>query len=148
MSKDTITNWYSDYLKGWKPGELGEKPTAAQFEIAHKLGARPGTKVSMALAMYLRKSGATTSQVTKCTKGGPQLNKLRNLIALGAVKEVAVPRNSDGHKVYAVTLGSGKVPATPKKQATKEAGTKKQASGKKPVTKQAGRKRAARKTSK
>jgi len=114
-------DWYRDTLKGWPTKFAGKAPTAQQFETAHALGAKPGTKTAIAIAMYLRPEGATQSQVT-VVNNGPYLNKMRALIA--AKQAVRLPVSPvDGHTVYKLALPS----KTAVKAASKAAGKRKAA---------------------
>jgi len=89
-------------MKGWHKG-LGNKVTDDQLAAVHKLGGRPGSKVTMALAMYLRPEGATQGQVAQVC-GGPQLNKMRDLIESKLVKRINVDATNAGHTVYKIEL--------------------------------------------
>lgn len=98
-----VLNYYAAFFKGWQVKALGEKPSVDMFSTVHALGVRPGSKVALAIAMYLRETGATQGQViTAC--GGPQLNKMRGFIESGVLKREAMPANDAGHTVYRVTL--------------------------------------------
>ena len=62
----------------------GPLPTPDDVQLATSLGAKAGTKVGLAWAMYCRPSGATREQViTVC--GGPQLNKATDAARDGSV---------------------------------------------------------------
>lgn len=117
MSNPALTP-YTPLLKNW-PKSAGNKPTVEALTRIHELGARPGSKASIALAMYLRDTGATQAQVISVT-GSPQLNKLRTLVQGGLAKRVNVPNDERGHTVYKVTLtgkkGHPAKEAAPKKQ--------------------------------
>ena len=99
---NSSTGFYADYLKNWQAKACGAKPTAAEFEAAHAIGCKPGTKVAVANAMYFRQSGATQGQVI-CAVGGPQLNKMRAAVAAGLAARVATPQ-AGKHTVYKLTL--------------------------------------------
>jgi hypothetical protein len=114
----TSLNAYARFFRAWPVKVCGPKPTAAQFDLAAaacaKAGQRftDGSKVALALAMYARPGGATQAAIiTAC--GGPQLNKLRGLIATGGAVKVAMPTNEAGHTVYRMALAKGKGKATP-----------------------------------
>lgn len=94
---------YANFFKGWAVKSTGPKPTQAQLDVAEGLGARQGSKVALALAMYQRPQGATQGQVIVAC-GGPQLNKLRGLIAAGKVSRVSMPNDAAGHTVYRMAL--------------------------------------------
>ncbi len=108
---------YASFFTGWSVKALGAKPTAAQLATSEALGARQGSKVALALAMYQRPTGATQGQViTAC--GGPQLNKLRGLVTAGKVQRLPMPNNGAGHTVYRFALkGKIKAPAKVKAKA-------------------------------
>lgn len=97
-----VTGWYANYLNNWSISQLGSKPTADTFTKVHALGLRPG-KQALAVAMYLRPGGATSSQVVIAV-GAPQLNRMRGLIADKLLVRVPTPSSAAGHTVYAVTL--------------------------------------------
>jgi hypothetical protein len=103
----TINDWYGPYLKQWQPTTMGAKPSPADLTAAHTLGARPGSKVALALAMYLRPAGATNLQVIMAC-GNPQNNKRRALIAAGLLKGEPMANNQANHVVYRVSLSTGK----------------------------------------
>lgn len=118
---------YATTLANWPVDVAGPVPSAANFKAAHALGARVGTKVALALAMYMRPKGATQGQVFNVV-GSPQLNKMRAAIAAGHAKRVDLPRDGRGHVVYKLALpekaaskaasarkgkGKGKAPAKP-----------------------------------
>lgn len=98
-----VLDWYRDTLKAWPVKVAGSKPTAAAFETAHALGAKPGTKTAVAIAMYLRPEGATQGQVFN-VNGGPYLNKMRALLATKAATRVPMNANEQGHTVYKLAL--------------------------------------------
>lgn len=54
---------YRAALANWSTSKLGEKPTEAAFSVLHALGLRPGSKHSLAMALYMRTAGATDAQV-------------------------------------------------------------------------------------
>lgn len=95
---------YADRLKAWPTQYAGPKPTAENFTTAHALGARPGSTVALAIAMYLRAGGATQGQVFNGTGKGPQLNKARQLVEAGHAVRVAMPASATGHLVYKLAL--------------------------------------------
>lgn len=108
-----VTKSYRPYLKHFRK-DMGAPPSADHFNTAHGLGARIGSKVAMAIAMYLRPQGATQGQVvTVC--GGPQLNKMRGLIEAGFLKRGNLPNNEAGHTVYHVELSARGAKAIAKK---------------------------------
>lgn len=98
---------YASYLKAWPVKFAGPKPTADQFNQAHGFGARAGTKVALAIAMYLRNDGATQGQVFNIV-GAPQLNKMRALIEAGQAVRLPMPVNTQGHTVYKLALAPKK----------------------------------------
>jgi hypothetical protein len=129
MSKaNNVTGWYETVLKGWQAKALGPKPTAELFTQAHALGCRPG-KQALAMAMYLRDGGATDGQVKMACiiqwgSSGSHHNKRRDIISAGFAKAKPVVSDTQGHKVYAITLtakGVTKAAVTekPAKAATK-----------------------------
>lgn len=101
MSKQ-ITGWYENVFKAWQVKTVGPKPTAAQLDTVHRLGARPG-KQALASAMALRDCGVTGAQIVMAC-GAPQLNKMRGFITDGLLKREAVPPTAVGHTVYKLTL--------------------------------------------
>lgn len=106
---------YKAILAGWPTKFAGPKPTSANFAFAHSLGARPGTKTAVALAMYARDNGASQAQVIN-VNGGPYLNKMRAVIEAGHASRMPVPANAQGHTVYRLALP---VKAKAKAKATK-----------------------------
>lgn len=102
-----VLDWYREKLNTWQAKVAGPKPTAAQFEAAHGLGARPGTDAALAVAMYLRDSGATQGQVIIAT-GGPRLNKLRAIVAAGHATREPMEKNAEGHTIYKLALPKAK----------------------------------------
>lgn len=114
--------FYADTLKGWNSKYAGAKPTADQFKTAHQLGARPGTKTAVAIAMYLRDNGATQGQVF-VVNGGPYLNKMRALIEAGHAVRVPMSADASGHTVYKLALPTKKASKakTPRKPRVREA---------------------------
>lgn len=108
--------WYGHMAKGWPVKQVGVMPSGETLATVHGLGCRPG-KQAMAIAMAMRSSGVTGSQIVIAC-GAPQLNKMRGLIADGVLKREAVPPQGDtGHTVYKLTLtakGAGKVKAAEK----------------------------------
>lgn len=111
---------YSAALKAWPVKYAGPKPTADNFKAAHTLGARPGTKTAMAVAMYLRSDGATQAQIIN-VNGGAYLNKMRAAIEAGQATRVPMSATPQGHTVYKLALGKAKPakPAKPAKAASK-----------------------------
>lgn len=97
---------YSATLKDWPVKFAGSKPTAEHFKTAHSLGARPGTKTAVAIAMYFRPEGATQGQVAVINDGA-YLNKKRALVDAGHAVEVPMP-TVNGHKVYKLALPTKK----------------------------------------
>ena len=110
MSKANVNDWYAIAFKAWPVKQLGVKPSAEALDTIHKLGARPG-KQALANAMYLRETGATSGQVVIAC-GAPQLNKMRDFIAKGLLKQVPISKTAAGHTVYKLALtakGTAKV---------------------------------------
>lgn len=129
MTTQNVQSQYSGYFKTWSKDQ-GAKPTSKELTLAHELGARQGSKVALALAMYARSTGATQNQVSKSC-GGPQLNKLRALVAGDQVERVPMPNTDKGHVVYRMALKAGKATkpkattkAKPKAKAIKVTGAK------------------------
>lgn len=110
----SVLNYYKNWLAKW-PKEAGPKPTIEEVESIHKLGARAGSKAALANAMYLRKDGATSEQVSQVL-GGPHLNKLRSLLSKGVVERVPTPPTSEGHTVYKVKLNKSATASTKSKK--------------------------------
>jgi len=92
------TTYYAEVFKTWQVKFLGAKPTAAQLDSIHKLGARPG-KQALANAMALRDTGVTGAQIVGAC-GAQQLNKMRGFIADNLLKRVPAPFSPEGHVVY------------------------------------------------
>ncbi len=103
--------FYTTVLKGWQTKHAGAKPTAEHFKLAHAMGARPGTKTAVAIAMYLRDNGATQGQVF-VVNGGPYLNKMRALIEAGHAVRVPMSADASGHTVYKLALPTKKAAKT------------------------------------
>lgn len=121
MSKQ-ITGWYADVFKAWPKG-VGPKPSAADLDTIHKLGARPG-KQAMANAMALRADGVTGSEIV-IVCGAPQLNKMRGFITDALLKREAVPPRNN-HTVYKLTVtAKGQARVKGKVQAEAKADTPK-----------------------
>lgn len=109
------TGWYANVFKGWQSKLLGAKPTTAQLDAIHALGARPG-KQALASAMALRDAGVTGGQIVIAC-GAPQLNKMRGFVTDGLARFVPTPPSGEGHKVYRLELtakGKAKGNATAK----------------------------------
>jgi hypothetical protein len=98
MSNANQTNWYGTVFKAWDAKRWGSKPTAEMLANAHNLGCRPG-KLALAIAMGMRDSGVTGSQIVGAT-GAPQLNKMRGLISDAYLKRLPVSPSNEGHTVY------------------------------------------------
>lgn len=127
---------YAAQLKAWPVKFAGPKPTAENFAFAHSLGARPGTKTAVALAMYARTDGASQAQVININ-GGPYLNKMRAAIEAGHAARMPVPTNAQGHTVYKLALpakGKGKATGKGKGKARATAKPRKPATAAKPAT--------------
>jgi len=111
MAKTDVTGFYAHKLNprgGWSKA-AGPKPTAANFEAAHKAGLRPGSEVAFANALMQRAGGMTRAQLA-ATGTRPQFNAAKHLEASGIVKRVPMPP-VDGDMVYryALTAKAGKV---------------------------------------
>lgn len=97
-----ISNAYAPFFKNWAKA-LGSKPTDAQLSAVHGLGCRPG-KQALAIAMALRDTGVSNSQIIQAT-GNPQLNKMRGLITDAYLKrDMSAPPNDAGHTVYKLAV--------------------------------------------
>lgn len=122
---NNVLAYYEPMLKGWQAAKAGPKPTAVELTASHALGNRPGTIVAMAIAMYLRKGGATSNEVQAGTGAATaQLNKLNNLIERKHATAVPLPpREGSKHKVYAIALpkaaAKAKAKAKPRTKANK-----------------------------
>ena len=57
-----LSPWYDHLPNGW-PDVAGPIPTEQEISEAISLGVRPGTKLSLAWAMYRRHEGGTNSEV-------------------------------------------------------------------------------------
>lgn len=114
---------YTAQLKAWPVKYAGNKPTADNFKVAHMLGARPGTKTAVAIAMMLRDSGATQPQVINLN-GGAYLNKARELVAAGHAQRVPMPATAEGHTVYKLALPVAKAKAKAPRKAKADKGNK------------------------
>lgn len=128
---NNAADWYKAQLAKWPGKQVGGKPTAAQLDTIHKLGARPG-KQALANAMMLRPTGATGAQIVIAC-GAPQLNKMRDFVAKGLAKRVATNPDGNGHTVYRLALtpkGEAKVKAAGDAPAVKPAKAKRVAKAK------------------
>ena len=93
MSQVKHISNYTNVMQAWHKG-LGNKPTEAEFALAHVFG-RPG-KQSLAVAMALRDGGVTGNQIKLASslvdgKPTPQLNHMRDLIASKSFERLPVP---------------------------------------------------------
>lgn len=112
LTAQQVKQMYGDKLKGWRVPTHGAQPTPENFATAHALGAKPGSKTALAIAMYLRDEGITQGQMANAL-GGPYLNKARDLVT--AKLAVRVPMQQvNGHTVYKLALPAPKAakPAT------------------------------------
>lgn len=134
MTKQTdASTFYANAFKAW-PKQAGAKPTAAMLQTIHGLGLRPG-KQALANAMYLREGGATNGQVILALEagfksGGPQLNRMRDLVSKGLVRMVEAPVAEGAVKVYRIALtkkGEAKAGKTTAAKADKPAKAEKPA---------------------
>jgi hypothetical protein len=100
MTKYDASAWYTDtFLKNW-PKAAGTKPTADNFELAHKFG-KPG-KQTFALAMSFRADGVTAPEIIAVLET-PQNNKRNGLVEAKLFKRVPHSQR-DGHDVYKLEL--------------------------------------------
>jgi len=93
-------------LNDW-PEAAGAKPSQANINAAGKLLKRQHTAKHMALAMYLRGTGATQPEVIQAT-GDTQINVVRETVAAKLASTVDVGKARGGHKVYRVALTAPK----------------------------------------
>ena len=82
--------------------EAGPRPTSKELAMALEGGYKKGTKKWVAIAMYLRKKGATQKEVTAVLKG-PHLNCWRDLKTFPAKWEVDQEKH-DKHFSYTLRL--------------------------------------------
>lgn len=80
----------------------GKPPTQKQLREAARL-AKIGTKTHLAIAMALRPSGITQSEVITLL-GSPYRNKIRQLIAEKRVMALVLPDGSRGQRVRLFVL--------------------------------------------
>lgn len=109
MSKTTNRGFYSNVWAGWQTKVMGPQPTEAQLATAHAFG-RPG-KQSMALAMYLRDTGATGAQVKLVSalfdgKNTTHLNKVFGSGGLCATGHFERDGAAAGYKVNLTAKGA------------------------------------------
>ena len=101
MAKQNESDWYANVRASWQPKVFGRWPSNAELSTAHAFG-KPG-KQSLALAMAMRESGVTGSQIVQAC-GAPQNNHRVGLIRSKLFERVATPPDSLNHTVYKVTL--------------------------------------------
>ena len=113
-------NWYVASFKRWADKLCGPKPTEAELNLAHVVG-KPG-KQSLALAMALRPSGMSGTQMMYACGGKPQNNHRRDLITAGFFKRIPAS-GPEGETVYKIELtakGQKRVEMAAKKAADLE----------------------------
>src|SRR5574337_411959 len=94
------TTQYQPFFSRWNR-KAGRRPTTREIRGAHQL-ARPGSKNALALAMALRKQGATQPQIILIT-GTPHRNVIKRVVDNGLAK-VKVVHDEGGHKVFKLSL--------------------------------------------
>jgi hypothetical protein len=131
LNAATVKQMYGDKLKGWQVKTHGDQPTPENFATAHALGAKPGSKTALAIAMYLREQGITQGQMANAL-GGPFLNKARDLVSAKLAVRVPMPQ-VNGHTVYKLAMPAPKPVTSAKPKAAKVSG-KAKAKPAQPVT--------------
>ena len=101
IGRQEVTQGYVQYLDHW-PEEAGRKPASRSIKEA-ELFSKHGSKSAFALSMVLRPKGASRSQIVSVC-GSPQMNKMRQLIKQGKVKDKTTKDKDTGHKVYSISL--------------------------------------------
>ena len=101
VDRQEVTQGYVQYLDHW-PEEAGRKPASRSIKEA-ELFSKHGSKTAIALSMLLRPKGASRSQIVSVC-GSPQMNRMRQLIAQGKVKDKTTKDKETGHKVYSISL--------------------------------------------
>ncbi len=130
MSKSTkITTLYKGLLKDW-PKTAGKRVTEEDLLKAAtacaKINKAAGGVEFLAVAMYLRKGGATSGQVQGGCRSGTACYVFGRLISAHAAVEVNEPKRADVkggrlHRVYALALAPTKAPKATKPKADKPA---------------------------
>ena len=100
VDRQEVTQGYVQYLDHW-PEEAGRKPASRSIKEA-ELFSKHGSKTAIALSMLLRPKGASRSQIVSVC-GGPQMNRMRQLIEQGKVEDKTTVDNN-GHKMYAISV--------------------------------------------
>ncbi len=113
MSKSTkITTLYKGAFKGWAK-TAGKRPTEVDLVnagvVCAQINKRPGGMEYLAVAMYLRKGGATQGQVQAGCHSGTAVNVYHRIVNANAATAINEPNRSDvkggrNHKVYALAL--------------------------------------------
>jgi hypothetical protein len=123
LTSAQVKQMYGDKLKGWRVPTMGAMPTPENFATAHALGAKPGSKTGLAIAMYLRDEGITQGQMANAL-GGPYLNKARDLVSAKLAERVPMPQ-VNGHTVYKLALPQPKAAKPASKGKGKQASASK-----------------------
>ena len=93
-------------LKSYNAKQCGTVPTGAQLAQVVTMGYRQGANNAFALAMYLRKAGATQAQISVAC-GGPNLNVFRTIAnkkaSVNGTKASATQTKDGKQTVYHVT---------------------------------------------
>jgi hypothetical protein len=113
----TPTGNMADHLKRWQAKAAGAKPTTETINMAATVGGlkRTGTSKHLALAMYLRATGATQPETVAGT-GDTQINAYYEAVRGGQFVPVTLPARN-GHKVYALALPKPKAKRASKAKA-------------------------------
>jgi hypothetical protein len=98
----TATGTMADAFKNWPTKLAGAKPSGETVSMAASALKRHGTGKHLALAMYLRPSGATQPE-TVAACGDTNINAYYDAVRGGQFKAVTLPTRN-GHKVYALAL--------------------------------------------
>jgi hypothetical protein len=110
----TATGNMANAMKHWQAKLAGAKPAAEVIAAAGALLKRNGTAKHLALAMYMRPTGATQTETVAGT-GDTQINAYYDAVRGGQLEAVTLPARN-GHKVYALALPKAKV-SKPKRAA-------------------------------
>ncbi len=103
----TATGNMANALKHWQAKLAGAKPATETIAAAGALLKRNGTAKHLALAMYMRPTGATQTETVAGT-GDTQINAYYDAVRGKQLVAVTLPARN-GHKVYALALPKAKV---------------------------------------
>lgn len=126
MASTKIITLYKGDLANW-PKAAGKRVTEADMiaagVVCAAINKRPGGREYLAVAMYLRPTGATQGQVQAACRSGTAVNVYHRCVNANVALAVNVANRSDVkggrvHKVYALALPSKAVKAVDKPKAT------------------------------